>query len=164
MTALYAIKEEIIQLQNIENDGDKSLEEAIHNSLDDLNLEFNDKIDNIIKLNQSIDGDLLLIDLEIKRLQSRKQSFKNHQDSLKSYVLKNMDELDKKTIKTALFSVTNVAGKDKVIIDNEGDIPDLFINIKVVESPDKKAILKALKDGEIPGCHIEKSDNSLRIK
>lgn len=164
-TPLYEIKDEIVSLQNIEADGDESLEEAIHNSLDDLQLDFNDKIDNIVKMNQSIDGDISLIDAEIKRLQARKQSFKKRQESMKKYVIKNMQELDKKTIKTALFSVSCVDGRDKVVIDNELEIPSDFVNIKVVESPDKKALLDAIKSGQnIEGCHVEKSDNNLRIK
>ncbi|MCP3901492.1 MAG: siphovirus Gp157 family protein [Desulfobacteraceae bacterium] len=161
---LYEISEEIKQLESMETEGDQSLEEAIANSLDDLNLDFNEKIDNIVKLNQSMDGDVVLIDAEIKRLQERKQGFKKRQDSLKQYVLNNMKALDKKNIKTALFSVTSMAGRDKIFIDDESKIPSDFINIKVTETPDKKALLKAMKDGQVAGCHLEKSENTLRIK
>ena len=164
MIPLYEITEEIRLLESMETDGDESLEDAIHNSLDDLNLDFNEKIDNIVKLNQSMDGDVLLIDNEIKRLQERKQGFKKRQDALKQYVLKNMADLQKKTVKTALFSVTSMAGRYKVFIDDESKIPTDFINIKVVETPDKKALLAAMKESEIDGCHLEKSDNTLRIK
>lgn len=164
MSALYTIKEEIAALQSMETDGDLSLEEAIHNSLDDLNIEFNEKIDNIVKLNQSIENDVLLINAEIKRLTDRKNKFNDRIDSMKKYILKNMDELNKKSVKTPLFSVTSVKGRDKLIIDNESEIPSDYISIKVIESPDKKALLKAYKDGEIKGCHVEQSDNTLRIK
>lgn len=164
MTVLYSIKEEIIKLENIDSEGDESLEEAIHNSLDDLELDFNEKVDNIVKFNQSIDGDINQINSEIKRLQERKKDFTKRQLSMKSYILKNMADLEKKAIKTALFSVTSVAGKDKIIIDDESKIPSDYINIKVVETPDKMSLLKAAKNGDIEGCHLEKSDSSLRIK
>ncbi len=163
-TPLYDISAEIKKLESMEAEGDKSLEEAIANSLDDLNLSFNEKIDNIIKLEHSMSGDVVLIDAEIKRLQERKEGIKKRQASLKLYVISNMKALHKSNIKTALFSVTNISGRDKVIIDDESKIPNDFINIKITETPDKKALLKAMKEGSISGCHLEKSDNTLRIK
>lgn len=170
MTALYEISENILELQSIESDGDISLEEALKNSLDELEMDFYDKANNIVKLINQISSDTLTVDNEIKRLQERKQSFKRHQDGLKHYLIIEMEKIDKKTIKTPLFSITSALGREKVIIDNEEDIPSEYIIIKMTESPDKKAILamlKEMKDGEeslVPGCHIERGENSLKIK
>lgn len=165
MTALYQIANEITELNNIDVGEDDSLDEAIKNSLDCLEMDLNEKIDNIVKLSQSMSGDISQIKSEIKRLQDRNKSFINKQESLKSYIIKTLQSIDKKSLKTALFTVSQVAGRDKVIIDNESAIPNDYISVKVVESPDKKELLAELKNGnDVPGCHIEKSDASLRIK
>lgn len=161
---LFEISEQILELLAIESDGEQSLEEAIHEGLESLELDFYDKTDNIVKLIHQISADSLTIDSEIDRLRSRKVTFSNQQAGLKKYLVSEMAKIDKKSIKTPLFSLTSVAGRNKVIIDNETDIPDEYVSIKMTETPDKTALLKALADNEIKGCHIEKGDNTIRIK
>ena len=68
-------------------------------------------------------------------------------------------------IKHPLFSIT--LGKPSVtaeIVDVDF-LPDNFVNTDVVMKPDKKAILKALKDGEdIPGAVLSTGKSRLLIK
>lgn len=161
---LYKIANEILELQHIETDGDESLVDAIKNSLDDLTMEFNDKVDNIIKLEKHLEGNNLVIDIEAKRLAARKKSNLSKQKYLKEYVLHEMEKLDKKSLDTGLFKVTSAKGRDKVVIDNEIELPSEFVVISVSELPDKKALLAELKKGEVKGCHLEKTPNSLRVK
>lgn len=161
---LYEIANEILELQNIETDGDVSLEEAIKNGLDELTLSFNDKIDNIVKLEKYLEGNTLIIDVELERLAARKKSNKSKQEYLKKYMLHEMEKLGKKSVDTGLFKVTSAKGRDKVVIDNEVELPSEYVTVKVSESPNKKELLAALKEGEVKGCHLEKSPNNLRIK
>lgn len=166
---LYEITNDILELQQIELDGDESLEEAIRNSLEGLEMEFYDKTDNIVKLINKMDSDTLTIDNEIKRLQTRKVTVKNHTEGIKKYLLEEMQKLDKKSIKTPLFSVTSMKGREVVVIDNESELSSGFIKIDVIEKPDKKLLLSALKEAAlkdivIAGAHIERNPNTLRIK
>lgn len=165
MTALYEISKEILAINDIDDEGDESLKEAITNSLDDLKMDFNEKIDNIIKFSKSIDGDISSIDTEIERLKKRRTSFANKQEQLKNYVITNLKAIDQKSIKTPLFTVSTYKGRDKVVVDDVSKIPNSYIGVRVVETPNKVELLKALKAGqEIPGCHIEQSDTTLKIK
>lgn len=61
--------------------------------------------------------------------------------------------------------------KDKVIIDNEAKISDLYLRTKVTHEPDKTAIFEALKAGRsVDGAHLEpnfslkKTINTKKIK
>ena len=75
-----------------------------------------------------------------------------------------MDATGTTSIKSPLFSITLAKGRDIVVIDNADSLPDEFVNVKTTVTPDKAAILKALKDGPLPGAHFEKSLSSIRIK
>ena len=92
-----------------------------------------------------------------------------------------------KSIKRPLFTITLAMGKEKVIVDSEDGVPDELTDVKVVQAPDKVAILAKLKEirdhnaevrkrmdaGEdaehelIPEpswAHLERGDSSIRIK
>ncbi len=84
---LYEITNEILELQQIDIDGDESLDEAIRNSIEGLEMDFYDKTDNIVKLINKMDSDTLTIDNEVKRLQARKVTIKNHKEGVKKYLL-----------------------------------------------------------------------------
>jgi len=161
---LFEIKNEILELENMETDGEQSLEEAIKNSLDDLNLDLNEKVDNLCRLINSIEGSKATISNEIARLGDRKKSCDTRIAGIKQYLLDTVQELNKKSVKTELYTVTNATGRDGIIIDDEKAIPSDFVHVEVVEKIDKKALLKAAKERIINGCHIEKSKNTLRIK
>ena len=161
---LYKISESILELQAIETEGEQTLEEAIQNSLAELEMNFYEKVDATTKLINQINADVITVDNEIKRLQDRKKHFNNQVTSIKGYLLNEMEKLEKKSVKTDLFTLTSVKGREKVIIDIESDLPTEYVKIKMTEAPDKAALLKALKEGEISGCHLERSDNSLKIK
>jgi len=161
---LYKISEKIMELLSIDTEGEKGLEEAISEGLQELEVDFYDKVDSIVKYRHQMDVDIVTIDNEIKRLQARKATISYHQEGLSQYLLMEMEKLGKKTITTALFTLTSRLGKNKVFIDNESEIPNVYINIKMSEAPDKRALLKALGEGEIKGCHLERGNNTLSIK
>lgn len=165
---LYEIADSIVELQSIEVGDDESLAEAIQNSMEDVEMDLFDKLDNMVKMTLNNDAHLVGIEAEIKRLQARKKFFTNENASVKEYILFVLRKMKKKTLKTTLYTLTDMLGKMKVIIDDEDKIPNAYINIKMVETPDKRELLKALtalEEGEeIAGCHAEKSPNTLRIK
>lgn len=161
---LYELSEQMIELQSIDYEDDASLAEAIANSLEDVTLDFHEKLNNMVKLTLNNGAFINSCDDEIARLQAHKKRLANENAQVKSYILHEMQKLGKKSVNTDLFMLTDVKGSMKVIIDDEDNIPSEYIKIKVTEAPDKTAILKALKDGNIEGCHAEQSDNTLRIK
>lgn len=161
---LYEIKEEILKLESIEADGDQSLEEAIKNSLDDLDMEFEEKIENVVMLYKEVERDIDVIKAEVARLNSRKKQFENRIESMKQYVIDSMQALDRKTVKTAKHTISTVSGKDVAVIDDVDKLDENLVVIKVTEAPDKKAILKALLSGDVEGAHLEKTKTTLMVR
>lgn len=133
--------------------------------LDSIEDSFDDKANNIVKLVNSLSVDVDGIDKELKRLQAMKKAITNNQDRLKEYLRYNMEVTGISKIKHSLFSVT--LGKPTVtaeIIDIDF-LPDGFVSTDVVIKADKKAILKALKNGEdVPGAVLSTGKSRLLIK
>ncbi|MBC7211195.1 MAG: siphovirus Gp157 family protein, partial [Pseudomonas sp.] len=99
----------------------------------------------------------------------------------------NMDAANIKSIKRPLFTISLVAGKEKVIVDNEEAVPDDLTTVATKITPDKNAIAAKLKadrehndavrkrmaagedceDELIPEpawAHLERGESSIRIK
>ena len=133
--------------------------------LDSIEEAIDEKASSIVKLVSSLDVDVSGIDKEIKRLQGMKKSITGNQDRLKEYLRYNMEITGISKIKHSLFSIT--LGKPTVtaeIVDIDF-IPDEYVNTDVTIKADKKAILKALKDGEdIPGAVLSTGKARLLIK
>ena len=139
--------------------------EQLTDCLDSIEDSFDDKANNIVKLVSSLSVDVDGIDKELKRLQAMKKTITNNQDRLKEYLRYNMEVTGISKIKHSLFSIT--LGKPTVtaeIIDIDF-LPDSFVSTDVVIKADKKAILKALKDGEdVPGAVLSTGKSRLLIK
>lgn len=133
--------------------------------LDSIEDSFDEKANNIVKLVSSLSADVDGIDKELKRLQAMKKTITNNQERLKEYLRYNMEATGISKIKHSLFSIT--LGKPTVtaeIVDIDF-LPDNFVSTDVVMKADKKAILKALKDGEdIPGAVLSTGKARLLIK
>lgn len=139
--------------------------EQLTECLDSIEDSFDEKANNIVKLVSSLSVDVDGIDKELKRLQAMKKSITNNQERLKEYLRYNMEVTGISKIKHSLFSIT--LGKPTVtaeIVDIDF-LPDNFVSTDVVMKADKKAILKALKDGEdIPGAVLSTGKSRLLIK
>ena len=133
--------------------------------LDSIEDAIDEKASNIVKLVASLDVDVSGLDTEIKRLQARKKAITNNQERLREYLRYNMEVTGITKIKHTLFNIT--LGKPTVtaeIVDIDF-LPDNYVNTEVVIKADKKAILKALKDGEdIPGAILSTGKSRLLIK
>ena len=161
MTALHNLTGDYLELSKNEDftaDEIKDTLEAIQGTIEQ-------KAVSLASWSLDLDGNIAKIDAEIDRLNAKKKQIQNRKDSLTEYMRSNMDACGINKISCPLFSITLVAGRDVVAISDDSLIPDEFMNVKVVSSPDKVAILKALKAGEdIQGASIQKSKPSIRIK
>ena len=139
--------------------------EELTDCLDSIEDAIDEKASNIVKLVSSLDVDVVGIDKEIKRLQGMKKAITNNQDRLKEYLRYNMELTGINKIKHSLFSIT--LGKPTVTADviDIDFLPDNYVNTEVVVKADKKAILKALKNGDdIPGAVLSTGKARLLIK
>jgi len=164
MTALRTLSHDYQEVMALAQDPDLPAI-ALTDTLEALEGAFNDKAVALVHVLINADSDVNAIDVELKRLQARKQIIQNGQKRLKDYLRENMEACEIKKIDCPLFSITLAAGRSVAVITDESALPDDFVRVKTSIVPDKLNILKALKSGDdVPGAHIGKSVSSVRIK
>ncbi len=164
MSTLRELSHELQEVQSLALDPDVP-EEALRDTLDGIEGMFNEKAVRIVHVIANSGTDVDAISAEIKRLSERKRSIELAQDRLREYLRFNMEAAGISKISSPLFTITLAAGRDIVEIYDEAALPDEFVRVKTVVSPEKADILKALKSGiDVPGATITKSKSSVRIK
>ena len=187
MTQLYALTGQMAELAAMADTDDEGLKQAIQDTMDGIQGEFEVKADNIVMLRRNIEGDICAIDVEIDRLTELKRIKNNSVTQISEYLRRNMEAANIKSIKRPLFTITLAMGKEKVIVDNENAVPDDLTSVSTKIAPDKNAIAAKLKEirehneavrkrmavGEdcehelIPEpawAHLERGESSIRIK
>ena len=140
-------------------------DEAVQNSLDEIQGEFTDKAIAIIKLTENMTADTTAIDAEIDRLKARKQVIENRKKSLREYLLHNMEACNITKIECPLFTASLRKGVESVEIEDQSKLPDEFVTVEVVTKPDKNLIKAKLKAGEdVPGATLKRGATTLTIK
>ena len=164
MSTLRELSHELQEVQSLALDPDVP-EEALRDTLDGIEGMFNEKAVRIVHVIANSGTDVDAISAEIKRLSERKRSIELAQDRLREYLRFNMEAAGISKISSPLFTITLAAGRDIVEIYDEAALPDEFVRVKTVVSPEKVDILNALKSGiDVPGATITKSKSSVRIK
>lgn len=187
MTELYALTGQMAELAALADTDDEGLRQAIQDTMDGIKGEFEVKADSIVMLRRNIEGDIDAIDKEVDRLNELKRIKENTVGQLSDYLRRNMEAADIKSIKRPLFTITLALSPEKVIVDDEKAVPDEFVSLKSVITPDKKNIavrLKEIRDHneavrkrmaagedaeaelleEPSWAHLERGESSIRIK
>lgn len=162
---LYEISEQYQQLQHMAESDEETLIEAVSETMELVQADFTEKAQAIVLVAFNVTADIDAIDAQIKRLQDRKSAIQSKAEHLREYLKRNMAATGISNIKCPLFSITLSKPIAQVAIINEANIPDDYVTVKTTVSPDKKAILKALKDGkEVPGAALMDGTQRLIIK
>lgn len=165
MTALYEIGKQYQELAALAETGDEDLAVALRDTMEGIEGEFQEKGKALAMVTLNMDGDIEALKTQIARLTERKKVMENRQASLKEYLRTNMERTGITKIIHPLFTITLGKGKPIVIIDEESEIPDEYMNTTVTTTPMKAEIAKAIKEGkEIPGAHSETGKSSISIK
>ena len=128
--------------------------------LDALELERDEKIENIALWVKNLTAEAAAIKAEVQNLTKRQKAAENKAERLKDYLMDNLAGEKFKTPKVAISYRTSEA----VEITDEDLIPEEFLAIKTEYKPDKKAIKDELKaGGEVEGAELVKR-TSLQIK
>lgn len=160
MTTLYELTSDYRGLLTLDLD-----EQTMADTLESIDDAIEVKAENICKVLSEMEGNMSIIECEIDRLVEKVKRENKRHEALKTYLLTSMEATDKKKIETPLFTVTRMAGRDKVSVVNEGSIPmDYFNEIPASWKLDKKDLLDALKKGDVDGAELIKGKSSLRIK
>jgi len=115
----------------------KSLEGDIH-----------DKIEGTILFTKELESDINGLKAEMDALKKRYQTKQNLFDRLRKGVADTMLELGETKMETSKMALS-FRKSETVEIDDTFELPQKYIKKKIEEVPDKVAIKKALKDGEV---------------
>ena len=156
---LYELSTNYLQIQEMIMEGAEGLEDT----LESLNDAIEDKAVGYAKVIKNIEGQVLAIKEEEKRLAERRRSLESNIKRLKENLELSMLDTGKKKIKTNLFTFNIQKNPPSVKILDEEAIPSDYL-VKQKPKIDKKAIINDLKNGvEVEGVEI-KQDESLRIR
>lgn len=160
MISLYELKAQWMELLSLMEEGEDP--EMIHNTLEGIECEIEEKADNYARIIASLNSDIDGIAKEIARLQDKKRVLENHVAYLKGNLQDAMILTGKEKFKTELFSFGIQNNPPTVVIDDPTSIPSDFL-IPQEPKVDKKAIKDFLKDNEANWCHLDQT-RSLRIR
>ena len=158
MANIYQLTENYLKLQQMIEAGDFS-EEDLQDTIEMVTDEIEDKAESygfvITNLNSQADG----LDKEIKRLSDRKKTITNGVTSLEKSLSASMIATDHLKFKTNHFSFG--FRKSEVVTILDQPLLDIkYCNVKTVETPNKKLIKEALKEGkEVIGAELTKKQN-----
>lgn len=163
MAKLYELDQKINEL--IANSIDPEtgeVSDGFIEKLDALNMERNEKTDNIMRLYKNLISDAAGWEAEEKRLSELKKSAKNRAESLKNYLSRYME--------AGVEKFTSEHGKigwrksEKVVVQDVDTLPEEFKKVKVEVKADLISLKNALKeDRKIDGVSLEEHQN-IQIK
>ncbi len=164
MSNLYQLTGQMKELEKLA-DVDPEIGIAVKDTMEALEGEFNEKAQALATVVLNVDGNIDMIDAEIKRLQEKKKQIQTRKKSMHDYLRENMEAASIKKISCPLFTITLAMGRESVVIDEESEIPDDYVSVETIIKPDKKKIAADIKEGsEVPGAHVEHGQSSIRIK
>ena len=136
--------------------------EVVESAIAEIQGNFEDKAENIVKLIKSIEADIKGYKEEETRLSTRRKTLENKVKGLKDYLEGSMIALNKKDIKGKIFTLAIKKNPPSVVIDDFNILPMEYK--KIEEKEDKKKIKESIDNGiEVPGARIEQKE-SLRIR
>lgn len=162
---LYEINKEIEQALNLifesADPETGEVDEAYVHQLEDLNMQRDDKIENLGCYIKNLRADVAAIKEEEKNLKARRAALENKEARLTQYLT---DMLGGERFDKSARVVIGWRKSTQVVIDNLDAIPAEYIREKVERTADKTAIKKAIDAGTaFEGAHIAESNN-IQIK
>lgn len=137
--------------------------ELYEDTLESIEEGINDKAENTAKLIKSIEGDILALKAEEKRLNERRKALENQAKNLKEYLQHNLELCGLTKVKGQLFTIGIQKNPASVQILDETKIPESYF-IPQPAKLDRKALIQAFKDGElIEGAELTQGQ-SVRIR
>jgi len=148
--------------KNIEDLLEKGSEElAVY--LDSIEMQMENKVNNIVRYSKNLELTALAINTEIARMTDLKKGYEKKSEALIDYISNTMQRNGIEKIDTEVCKLS-FRKSSTVEIDDTTKIPKEYVVEKVSYSPDKKAIKEAIEKGvTVDGAHIENHKN-LQIK
>ena len=162
MATIYELTEAYRQLLELAED-QYTDQTVLADTMEALDGEIEAKADGYAKVIAELNAKAKTIKQEEDRLADRRKAIEKNARSIKERLERSMIAMNKKKIKTDLFSFNIQKNPPSLVIDKMDDVPEVFL----ISQPDKVnngAIMMALKSGaKYNWCHLAQSE-SLRIR
>ena len=161
-TTLYELNDIYLNLLDLIEAG--ADDEDVQKALENIQDEIENKADGYAIVIKSLEAQNQMFKEEEKRLYSKRKTNEKNIVRMKRNLEETMYLQDKKKFKTDKFSFNIQKNRATVKIVDEDKIPEEFKEEVITMNVDKKALLEALKDGElIDGAEYVQTE-SLRIR
>ncbi|MEY2655503.1 MAG: hypothetical protein RLZZ524_2531 [Pseudomonadota bacterium] len=85
-------------------------------------------------------------------------------DRLRHYLAQCMSSAGAKSIKAGYQTISLIAGRERVVIDDINALPLDLLREEVVVKPQTDAIKERLAAGAVPGAHVERGPDYVQIR
>lgn len=156
---LYELSQSMNELMDMIESGVEGLEDT----LESLEVTFDEKVENCMKAYRNISGQRDICKTEAQRLTQRAAAFDKQAETLKLYVENEMKRVGKDKIKLAMFTIWLQENNASVAVTQEEMIPEQFWK---TPAPllDKQLIKEKLDEGfPVPGAELKRT-KSLRMR
>lgn len=161
---LYELSHAFVVVREMFEDGDID-QQAFTDTIEQIDLDFEEKIKNCVIMMREHDRNIETLKAEIDRLDKMVKSEAAATDWIEGYISRSMIITGKDKIDLGLFKLTLKAAAQKTKVLDESKIPsEFFVTIPELKLLDKRALLAALKLGEIAGAELEEGKRALTIK
>lgn len=161
---LYDISQQFLSIQELA-ENDESMIEAVADTMEGIAADFEQKGQAVVVIFRGMEADIEAIDSELKRLSEKKKAIQNRVEWLRNYLRDNMAATGITKISCPLFNITLSEAAKQVEVFDESALPDDYVTVKTVLSPDKRKLLADLKEGvDIPGAMLVDGTRRLTIK
>lgn len=157
MTALYEIANEYLAVAQKLSDLDLD-EQTIADTLEGMSGALEVKATNVAMFIRNEEATAVAIKDAEEKMAARRKAIENRAERMREYLKEQMARTGITRIESPYFVLAIQNNPPKVIVDSESMIPTQFWTQAPPPPPviDKKAIAKAIKEGEdCSGCHLE---------
>jgi len=160
---LYQIENEYLQLSEMLIESEGELTPELEQALEINGNNLKNKAVNYGYVIKQMEGNVDLIDAEIKRLQAMKKSRVNAAELLKETIKTAMLMYDLNTIEIPTLKLS-FRKSESIEIINEAQLTEQFTTTKTTVTPNKVAIKEAIKNGEVVEGAVLVTNLNLQIK
>lgn len=144
-------------------------DQTIADTLESISGDLTTKSQNVAFVIKNIEATVEQINAAVEHMNARAQALEKRAERVREYLLQNMLMAGVQKIECPYFKLAVRDNPPKVVVDDEKQIPMLYMTDPApppppTPKPDKKLIAAALKDGhDVPGCRLERGKR-LEIK
>jgi hypothetical protein len=163
MANLFDLSAEQRKIMEAIGAGELSPEDA-KDTLEGAEGALNDKLIDYCHVHRNLNQQLDTISAELERLTTLKEQKTKEIKNLLRWMLVGLENANIKKLDLGTYKIHTRSGTEQVRILDTNKVPDMYVNCKTTFSPDKRAILKALKAGaEVEGVEKYTTEKSIKI-